>query len=134
VSVIVAAEVDFTIIPKKLNMNKRGVVPAVIRGTKELDVGDINQDNKPFSIKLDLASGDEIPVKSAKTPGHSNRINLKLDAQDIISEIIAVFEEINKGDVIKLYLTGELSDGKPIFGEDVVIITGQPKPPKPPKK
>ncbi len=130
VSVLVAAEVvDFRIIPKKLNRNSKGVVPAVICGTEDFDVTKI--DPETLRIMVDV-SGQQVDPKSVKVPGHSNHLNLKFYAQGILPEIFAVFPETLKGDEITLYLIGNLVGGGVIFGEDVVIITGNPK--KPPKK
>jgi hypothetical protein len=121
--------VSFNVIPKKLNMNKKGVVPFVIRDTEEFNVEDI--DLESISIMIDPSSTNGINLKKpAKRPGHSNRINLKIGGQDIIQEIVAAYEEVKKGDEITLYLTGNLkteSGGGEIFGQDTVIITGQPK-------
>jgi hypothetical protein len=124
IEVVEATAVPFNVIPKKLNMNKKGVVPVTIRGRDEFEVATIEPSS--IVIRIDY-QGANLAPKRVKVPGHSNRINLKLDAQEIIQEIIDVFGEINKGDEITLYLTGELIGGGAIFGQDMVIITGQPK-------
>ena len=120
--------VSFDVIPKKLNMNKKGVVPFVIRSTEEVKVTSIDLDS--IEIMIDPSSPQGINLKKpAKAPGHSNRINLKIGGQDILQEILDAFGEVFKGDEITLYLFGNI-EGDPeakIFGQDTVIITGQPK-------
>jgi hypothetical protein len=108
-------------------MNKKGVVPFVIRGPEEFDVEDIALGT--ISIMIDPSSTNGINLKKpAKVPGHSNRINLKIGGQDILQEIVAAYEEVKKGDEITLFMFGQLSeDGSTIFGQDTVIITGEPK-------
>jgi hypothetical protein len=133
VEVLNATAVSFNIIPKKLNMNKKGVVPVVIRGTEDVLATCIKPDS--IRIKINLAS-EGVDPKRKKVPGHSNRLNLKFDAQDILGEIRTLFPGITKGDEIELLMTGDLfptSDllpecsGGAIFGRDWVIITGKPK-------
>jgi hypothetical protein len=111
---------SFNVIPKKLNVKKKGVIPAVIHGTQDLDVNTID----PGTIKLEGCS----PVHW-KVAGRSNRLKLKFDAQEIVSAIDPT-GDLNYGDEIALYLTGNLheeSGGDAIIGQDTVLIIGKPK-------
>ena len=113
------------VIPKKLNVKKKGVIPVVIVGTEDLDVATID----PETILL-----GGVPPLRWKVAGRSNRLNLKFRAQDIVDAIEAVYEA-NNGDEIVLHLTGNLignaeTEGDAFFGEDTVLIIGVPKHPK----
>ena len=80
-------------------------------------------------IKTDPTSKEGVAPKLPKAPGHSNRLNLKFDAQDIVS-LIDPNGELEYSDEITLYLTGNLYEevgGAAILGEDTVLIIGKPK-------
>ena len=124
-SIEVMTGVSVNVIPKKLNVKKKGVIPVVIRGTEDLDVATID----PETILL-----EGVPPLRWNVMGRSNRLNLKFRAQDIVDAIEAVYEA-NNGDEIVLHLTGNLigneeTEGDAFFGEDTVLIIGVPKHPK----
>jgi hypothetical protein len=120
VSVIVAIEVPFNVIPKKLNVKKMGVLPVVVFGSADLDVTMID----PASIRL-----EGVPPIRSNVGG--KMLTLKFRAQDIVEAI----GEVNDGEVVILQLTGNLNEdagGDAIIGEDTVLIIkkGKPKPSK----
>ena len=121
VSIIVAMEVPFNVIPKKLNIKQMGVLPVVIQSTGDtFDVTTIN----PESLKLEGV----VPLRWNMG---SKKLTLKFSAKDIVAAI----GEVNDGDVVVLQLTGNLNEdagGDAIIGEDTVLILnkGKPKAPK----
>jgi hypothetical protein len=116
VSIIVAIEVPFNVIPKKLNVKKMGVLPVVIPSSGDIDVRTIN----PESLMLEGV----VPLRWNMG---SKKLTLKFRAKDIVAAI----GEVNDGDVVVLQLTGNLNEdagGDAIIGEDTVIILKRGKP------
>ena len=128
VTVEVGTRVSFSVIPQKLNVMKKGVIPVAILSTRELNVTTID----PGSVLL-----EGYPPVHWNVAGRSKRLNLKFNAQDIVEAIGT--GNVNDGDVVTLHLTGYLYDdpndtlvgGEAIFGEDAVLIIGKPKPKHP---
>ena len=111
---------SFNVIPKKLNVKKKGVIPAVIHGTQDLDVNTID----PGTIKLEGL----FPIHW-EVAGRSNRLKLKFNAQEIVSAIDPT-GDLRYGDEITLFLTGNLYEefgGGAILGQDTMLIIGKPK-------
>jgi len=104
-----------------LNVKSKGVLPVSILGTEDFDVTTVDI--------ATLALNGVSPVRSAledvATPDCTELggdgftdLTLKFRAQDVV----AVLGTVSDGDVLVLQLTGNLLDGTPIAGEDVVII------------
>ena len=107
VSVIVANEVSFNAIPRKLNVKKQGVLPVVIYSSDGFDVTTID----PETLMLEGVT----PLRWKMT---KKKLTLKFSTPDIVAAIGAV----NDGDVVVLQLTGLDLNGVAIIGEDPVII------------
>ena len=121
--------------PNPLNLASRGVLPVAILGTEEFDVTGIDT----ASIRLEGVS----PVRShyedvatpvtdgnececnAEGPDDYLDLTLKFKTQQLAEEIVNSLGEITAGDELVLTLTGALTDGTPIVGEDCVIIVGK---------
>ncbi len=118
--------------PNPINVKSRGVLPVAILGTADFDVTTID----PVSIRLEGIAPTRSALEDVATPfepldGFVNAsdctdqgsdgftdLTLKFDTQEIVSALGGVQD----GDVLILTLVGELSDGTPIQGEDVVVI------------
>ena len=118
--------------PNPLNVKSRGVLSVAILGTADFDVLEVD----PASVRLEGVA----PLRSAledvatpfvpftrKTdasdctdegPDGFDELTLKFRTQDIVAALGAVSD----GDVLVLELTGNLNDGTPMVGEDVVVI------------
>jgi len=113
VSIIVAIEVPFEVIPRKLNVKKNGVLPVAVRSSEDFDVTTIN----PESLMLE-------GVPPLRWNMGSKKLTLKFRAKDIVSNI----GPVNDRDVVVLQLTGLDLNGVAIIGEDPVIIIKKGKP------
>ena len=118
--------------PNPINVASRSVLPAAILGTAEFDVTTID----PVSIRVagvaviqwalaDVAtpytpSTGEVDAYSctALGPDGFKDLTLTLDTQQVAAALGAV----NGGDVLSVPLTGNLLNGTPIQGQDVVVI------------
>lgn len=117
-----------------LNAGERGVVPAAILGTEDLDVSQVD----PASVKLEGISPLRTGLEDVATPfepytgkkdafdcttagpDEIQDLTLKFDAQ----QLVGALGPISDGEVRVLELTGKLKDefgGTPIVGEDVVV-------------
>jgi hypothetical protein len=126
---VLAADQNATVevIPGKINVKSKGVLPVVIRGTADLDVTKID----PASIQLEgvtpvrFSLGD-MPVdptdpEQAPPEGFTD-LFLKFRKQAIVNQLVEDFVELTNGQVVTLHLTGALDDGTTISGEDDVLI------------
>jgi hypothetical protein len=107
VSIIVAVEAFFNVIPSKLNVTQMGVLPVELRSSEDFDVTTIN----PESLMLQGVA--PLWWNMAR-----KKLTLKFSAQGIVSNIGSV----NNGDVVVLQLTGLDVNEVAIIGEDPVII------------
>ncbi len=135
---IVAVDIKPQSCPNPLNVKDKGVLPVAILGTEDFDVTEID----PESIRLegvaplrwaleDVATPFE-PVNGIEDcmtdchelgPDGLMDLTLKFDAQEIITALGA-----EDGDCLSLQLTGYLTDGTYIHGEDLIIIIKKGKP------
>jgi hypothetical protein len=118
-----------------LNLGGKGVLPVAILGTEQLDVSQVD----PASVQLEGVSPLRWAMEDVATPyepyiGKQGAfdcteegpdgfmdLTLKFKAQ----EVVAALGDVSDGDVLVLKLTGNLReeyDGKPIEGEDVIVI------------
>jgi hypothetical protein len=119
--------------PNPLETKRNGVVPVSISGSETFDVNEINvasitlegvspilsaiEDvSTPYFIE-DMENLDEYDCHTLTEDGYED-LSLKFRSQEILSAL----GDVETGDVIYLTLTGELNDGTPFSGGDVMII------------
>jgi EPTP domain len=118
--------------PNPINTKSKGVISVAVCGDYEFDVTDIDT----ASIRLEGIAPLRSNIEDVATPfepytgkEYSDDCNeygpdgfddlvLKFDTQEIVEAI----GEIKDGDVLVLTVSGELTDGTQIKGEDVVVI------------
>jgi hypothetical protein len=112
------------------NPKSRGVMPALVLGSEEFDVHDLDvaslriEDSvAPSTIRVadeGSASDNSGHPCADMYPDGIADLSLKFSTEDIA----AMLGPFNKGDIVPLHLTGRLADGSYIEGEDVVVIVG----------
>ncbi len=118
--------------PNQLNVKSKGVLKVAILGTEDFDVLDID----PRTIQFEGVGPRHWKVRDVATPYDADTmqggrldctkkgpdgfldLTLKFRTQDIVGAIGSV----SNGACLVLMLTGELFDGTPIWGDDVVRI------------
>ena len=118
--------------PNPLNVKSKGVLPVAILGTVDFDVTQVD----PATVMLEGVypiRWDEEDVATPYTPSGEVEycidcttdgpdgfldLTLKFDVQ----EVITVLGDVDDEECLTLTLTGNLLDGTPIVGEDVVLI------------
>lgn len=119
--------------PNPFNMYAKGVLPVAILGTADFDATNID----PETVILEGVSPRRWSLEDTATP-YEPFIGKSLDQYacelygpdgyvDLVlhfdrQEIAAAIGSVANGDVVMLGLEGELFDGTPIVGEDVVRI------------
>jgi len=128
----VAVDIHPQSCPNPLNVSSQGVLPAAILGTAtfavtQVDVATVRLEGVPplQSALEDVATPFEpfIGKKQATDcttagPDGFLDLTLKFDTQ----AVVAALGPVTDGEVLVLQLTGQLFDGTPIVGEDVVVI------------
>lgn len=119
--------------PNPVNTENRGVLPLAVLGTDDFDVSEID----PATVELEGVSPLRWDTEDVATPfdgeisdpaqrdectdegadGFTD-LTLKFDTQDVLD----AFGAVSDGDVVVVSLTGELTDGQPFEGVDVVWI------------
>ena len=118
--------------PNPLNVKKKGVLPVAILGTADFDVNEVD----PATVELegvaplrwdweDVATPDwpledKEDCMDCTTDGSDGILDLTLKFD--VQEVIAALGDVEDEECLTLTLTGELFDGTPIVGEDVVLI------------
>jgi len=118
--------------PNPINVDHNGVVPIAILGTADFDVTQI----APATVRLEGVAPLRWAYEDVSTPHERNTtvvdaydcntlgpdgyvdLTLKFEQQ----ELAAALGTVNDQDVMVLHLTGQLQDGTPFEGDDVVII------------
>lgn len=118
---VVLADVDIQPMscPNPLNVNSKGVLPVAILGGELWDVTVVD----PATVELEGVAPLRWALEDVAGPGCSGPdgyldLTLKFETQEIVEELGAV----NDGDVVPLYLTGNLFGGAPMGGADEVWI------------
>ena len=143
----VPLDIKPTSCPNPLNTKSNGVIPVAILGTEDFDITEID----PATVRLqgilplrwaleDVATPFELYIGKTDCDNDCNTLGpdgytdltLKFDAKELINVFGADTLEITDAEVttyeledgacLVLKLTGELYDGIPIYGEDVVRI------------
>ncbi len=132
--IIIALDIKPQSCPNPLNVKSKGVLPVAILGTEDFDVTEIDL----ASIRLAGVAPIRSSIEDVSTPLLEKQdecdcitegedgiddLTLKFDTQEIVSAL----GELADGDELVLTLTGELSDGTPIEGEDCIIILSKGK-------
>lgn len=128
----VSVDIKPTSCPNPLNLKSKGVLPVAILGTEDFDVTQID----PATVQLvgvpalrwnleDVAtphvpSTDPWECDDCTTEGPDGEMDLTLKFNK--QAIVAAIGAVDDGDCLVLTLTGELNDGTPISGVDVVRI------------
>lgn len=120
--------------PNPLNIKSKGVLSVAVLGTEDFDVTAID----PASIRLAGVAPIRSSIEDVSTPLLEKQyecdcisegedgiddLTLKFNTQEIISAL----GEVADGDELVLPLTGELSGGTPIEGDDCIIILSKGK-------
>ncbi|MDH4067614.1 MAG: hypothetical protein OEU97_01600 [Dehalococcoidia bacterium] len=118
---VVLADVDIKPMScsNPLNVNSKGVLPVAILGGELWDVTVVD----PATVELEGVAPLGWALEDVAGPGCSGPdgyldLTLKFETQEIVEELGAV----NDGDVVFLYLTGNLFGGAPMGGADEVWI------------
>jgi len=122
--------------PNSFNLKSQGVLPAAILGTAELDIYTIDR----ASLRLKVGSQELIPVRfgvedvaapytgditgcesctESKRDGYKD-LTLKFKTQEIVEAIGE--DNVDDEECFVVTVTGKLTDGTPITGEDVLRI------------
>ena len=118
--------------PNPLNVKSHSMLPVAIVGTFEFDVSEVDV----ASLRLEGVAPRRSGIEDVATPFESfdglddaldctkegpdglDDLTLKFSTQDVVAALGAVSD----GDELILELTGSLTDGTSILGEDVVVI------------
>lgn len=119
--------------PNPLNTKAAGIIPVAICGTADFDVSNIDVSTirlagvaPEWSNMGDAATPYEpfvdkpLDIYSCNTLGPDGYMDLKFKFDNF--SVIQAIKPVKKGDVKRIILTGELYDGTPIIGEDIVKI------------
>jgi len=134
VNVEVSVDIKPQSCPNPINTKSKGVIPVAIMGTDDLDVIEIEivslqlvgvqsfhvefEDvGTPFEPFLDKDSCTE-DCNELRPDGIID-LTMKFDTQAVVK---ALGDDVEDGDCLALELTGNMNDGTPIVGEDVVVI------------
>jgi len=117
--------------PNPIKTSSNGVLPVAILGTDSFDVSLVDVDTvtlegvSPIKSKIkDVATPLQVPTEldenscTDEGPDGFDDLTLKFDMQ----EIVATLGVVSRGDVISVELEGELLDGTPFEGYDIIII------------
>jgi len=129
----VALDIQPTGCPNPINRGSNGIVPAAILGFEGFDVTNIDPSTirlegiAPVKWSLEDVAGLYYPFKdkvidkmSCNTSGPDGFADLTLKFDNrAVSALLAGYQ---RGDLVKLHVTGELLDGTLIEGEDIIII------------
>ncbi len=113
-----------------LNPKSRGVVPALVLGSSDVDARDIDiaslrieESVSPSAIRVvDMGSAidDDGHPCADMSPDGIDDLRLMFSTEGIA----AAMGPVGKGTIVTLHLTGRLLDGTHIVGEDAVVIVG----------
>ncbi|MDA0769234.1 MAG: DUF11 domain-containing protein [Chloroflexi bacterium] len=104
-----------------LNLRSRGMLPVAIMGATNFDVNDIDLSTIRFGV-----DGDNTMPQHRRV-GHIKDINSD-GIDDMVlhfrTQALGISRDTERGDIVTLFLTGELNDGTEFDGEDTVTIVG----------
>lgn len=128
---IVSVDIKPQSCPNPLNTKSKGVLPVAILATEDFDVSEIDVSTvllegvapirygwEDMATSYNGVSKDDCLDCTEEGPDGFIDLTLKFDTQ----ELMAALGDINDGDCMLLTITGELFDGTPIEGSDLVVI------------
>jgi hypothetical protein len=135
---LVAVDIRPRQCPNRVRTDRRGTLPVAIAGTSSFDVLDIEVD----SVRLaDVRSRSMSSFRDVVTPfepfvgkndardctreGDDGFLDLRLRFSN--RQVVRALGRVSNREVVVVPLTGELEDGTPIRGEDVIVII-KPRP------
>jgi len=118
--------------PNRLKVKRHGRLHVALLGTADFDVTQID----PASIRLEGVPPVRFAVKDVATPfepfvGKESKFDCTREGRDGFDDltlkfrtrdVVAALGDVSHRDALVLELTASLNDGKPIVGEDVVVI------------
>ncbi len=117
--------------PNPIKQNSKGVLPVAILGTDSFDVTLVDVDSitlegvSPIRDSVrDVATPLQVPTVpqpdscTDEGPDGFDDLTLKFNMQEIVAALGPIF----RGDIISVELEGQLLDGTPIEGYDIIII------------
>jgi len=132
----VAVEIKPGGCPNPLNAASRGLLPVAVLGSDELDVTTIDvasvrlEDVAPIRSSYEdaaaaVAEANACDCNATLGPDGYLDLTLKFRTQDVAEQIVNAIGAIAKGDELQPRLTGSLSDGTAIVGDDCVRVVGK---------
>jgi hypothetical protein len=120
--VLKIALADFDIKPYPLNLKCQGKLPAEVLGTEEFDVTSIDFDSLRLTREGISAGAAPIDynITDGATPSHADML-LRFRVPEVVEALL--LNEL-AGQTITLVLTGNMVDGTPLRGQDVVFLLG----------
>jgi hypothetical protein len=120
--------------PNPLNLASRGVLPVAILGREEFDVNTVDAASIMFAgvsavrssyedVAAPLMDGNDCECNTAGPDGHLD-LTVKFKTPQVVEQIIPLLDGLVAGDELVLTLTGALSDGTLIEGQECVVLVG----------
>ncbi|HWI60945.1 MAG TPA: hypothetical protein VNT75_03805 [Symbiobacteriaceae bacterium] len=134
--IAVSVDIKPTSCPNPLNPGDKGALPAAILGTAEFDVSRV----APETVRLAGVAPVRWELEDVATPCSSaiadppDRMNCTTAGKDGFTDLSLKFDaqaisgalgSVSDGDVLVLQVTGQLKDGTPFVGQDVVWIVSK---------
>jgi len=121
--------------PNPLNPASRGILPVAVLGAEDFDVNAIDiasirlEGVAPVrsnyeDVSAQVVDGNECDCSTTGPDGYAD-LTLKFRTQNIVAELATQIEDLAQGDMLVLSLTGTLTDGTAIEGQDCVVIVGK---------
>ena len=132
--ILVDADIKPGSCPNPLNLASKGLFPVAILGLEDFDVSSIDIASVRLcgvaavrshveDVSAPVADGNECDCSMEGSDGFAD-LALKFSTPQIVEQIVGSLEDPAAGDELVLVLTGALSDGTPIRGEDCVVLVG----------
>ena len=116
--------------PNPLNPKSRGVVHALVSGSADVDVHDIDAASLRIEESVSPSAIRVVDMSSSSDGGGHPCADMSPDGIDDLwmefstQDIAAILRSAGKGNIVPLHLTGRLINGTYIEGEDAVVIVG----------
>ncbi|MHC4740235.1 MAG: PKD domain-containing protein, partial [Planctomycetota bacterium] len=120
--------------PNPLNIRSQGVLPVAILGWEDFDVNTIDLTSIRLGevaavrhsyedVGAPVLDGNECECDTTEPDGYLD-LTLKFKTQDVVEDLINTVDELFKGQILSLTVTGVLSDEMPIIGTDCIVLVG----------